>query len=550
MRYVKVLFLGVTLTQAISLLGGNFGGFARQFANLANNPRLRDMVADVGRGIGTIAENVQRQRIEMAKLRKQQHEAYMARLSQRVNDPHLSKLERDLAKRALLEEQEKHTRSNRQQEEFENKFQQSALDLGNELIKGGMQEAFAQAAHGRRLEEVGLEAAQRRKAAVESTKEYIKAFTDPKNITAYVLAAGGVFALYFGMKHGISYIAEHYRKPALADDDKTSLKFGPVNFVKSLIFGTKHEDSAIGDVILEPGLAQEINEITKSLKNIVINGGYFDHLMLWGQPGTGKTMLAMRMARSCGLEYIYFTASNLEPMTTEEASAEVVQLFRYAMSSPRKLMIIIDEAELLLGDRGRADVTDKKRTLLNLILGYTGTESRDYMVTVLTNRPEDIDEAFLSRCGMRIQIGAPAKAERRAIVQSYVDKILIKASNLRPEQVSPLSPKYWFGKTELKAPPAIEEGALSEEALDALAERLDGFVGRDISKLIFRIQAAAFASDDNKITTALINRAVDRALKVKEDEKKGFIRKGTNKGAPKSSHTDQIGNSDVMAAAA
>lgn len=534
-RYIKALVvIGAIMGALSSNQSHAFGGFAARVGDLVNNQRLRDAVADFGEGVGRVARDIQKQRDEMYKWRQEQHQRRKDELERKANDPTLPEWQRKAARDAILQEEERHRRSQNKKEEFEDQLSQMGLNLASQAVQGTMQEAFAQFAHQRRLEEVGLEAAQRRKATVESTKEYIKAFTDPKNLTKLVLASGGIFALYFGLKHGISYVAEQYKKPDLADPDKTSLKFGPVNFIKSLLYGTAREESALSDVILKPDLADEINEISKSLKNIVINGGYFDNLMLWGQPGTGKTMLAMRMARSCGLEYIYFAASNLEPFSTEEASAQLVQLFRYAQSSPRKLMIIIDEAEVLLGSRGKADMTDKKRTLLNLVLTYTGTESRDYMVTVLTNRPEDIDEAFLSRCGMRIQIGAPDKNERRAILQSYVNKILVNASNLKPEKPSVLSGKYWFGKHDQAAPPTIEDGALSGEALDALSDRLEGFVGRDISKLIFRIQGAAFTTEDNRITKALINKAVDRMLKERQEEKRGFIRDGTTKGAPKS----------------
>ncbi len=527
-KFLKALTVGAVLsvgTPGVTLGAGGFGRWA--------DPKTWDFARKFGAGFENARESWAKSREETFKRRQEQHAARMADLNKKANSKDLPKWQRDAARAAIDEEEARHRRSNEKRMAFEDQLDETAVKLGTNFAQGAMQEGFAQFAHERKLEEVGLEAAQRRKATVESTKEYIKAFTDPKNLGLFVLAASGVFASYFGLKHGITYIAEQYKKPDLADADKTSLKFGPVNYIKSLLTGTVNEESSLSDVILKPELAEEINEVTKSLKNIVANGGYFDNLMLWGQPGTGKTMLAMRMARACGLEYIYFTAGNLEPFSTEEASAQLVQLFRYAQNSPKKLMIIIDEAEKLLGSRGRGDVSDKKSTLLNLVLGYTGTESRDYMVTVMTNRPEDIDEAFLSRCGMRIQIGAPDKTERRAILQTYVDKFLIKASNLKPEKPSPLSAKYWFGKEQKVTPPTVEEGALSEETLDALSQRLDGFVGRDISKLVIQIQGAALATEDNRITSALVNRQVDRFIKAQEEKKRGFIRQGTNQGAPK-----------------
>ncbi len=510
---------------------GGAGGLFEGLQNLLDNEAIQNAFQNVGDGIGHAWNKGAEVREQYAKERREAHERRIRDLHKKANDRSLPEWEQDAAQRELLEEMGAANRTQRKQEEWEDSIRNMGTNLVNQGLQGAMQEGLAQLAHGRELEKVGLQAVQNRKASVERMKEIIKAFSDPKNVGLAVLGAGGVFGMYFGLKHGIGHVADQYKKPALADEDKTSLKFGPLNYIKSLIYGTEQVESSLSDVILKPELAQRADETVQTLKNTVKNGGFLKHTMLWGQPGTGKTMLAMRMARSSGLEYIYFSASSLEQLSTEEASKQLVQLFRYAISSPKKLMIIIDEAEKLLGSRKNADVSDKKQTLLNLILTYTGTETRDYMVTVLTNIPEDIDEAFLSRCDERIQIGAPEPRERRAILQLYVDKFLKSASNLKPHKPSIFSTKYWLGKEDPINPPAVAEGALSDSAVDALSDKLNGFVGRDISKLVIQIQSSALATEDNKITTALIDRVVKTKLAERREQAAGFVRDGS-KAAP------------------
>ena len=68
------------------------------------------------------------------------------------------------------------------------------------------------------------------------------------------------------------------------------------------------------------------------------------------------------------------------------------------------------------------------------------------------------------------------------------------------------------GKRSL-APPLIEEGALSDEALDEISARLDGFSGRDILDLVFRIESCVLSTEENKITTDIINRVADTMLR-------------------------------------
>ena len=501
------------------------------FRDFANSPQMRGFADNIGKAGKKFAEGVGDAYTSYKDGVKRRHEENMEDLRRRANDMSTSKAERDACAAELLREYQKKAKSEEFFDNLTGQVFQTGIGLLSSAAQGVIDEGKARAAQARELQKVGLEAKIKGKAIVQSVKDTVQDLVDPKNHGKVVLSAGALSVLYFGSKHGIAHIADLYKKPALADDENTSLKFGPINWMKSLIYGKEEVESSLSDVILKPELAVRINETVKSLQNTVKNGGYLKNIMLWGQPGTGKTMLAKRMARSCGLQYIYFSGSSLEMFSTEEAAAQVVQLFRYAQNSPDKLMIIIDEAEKLVGSRRDSNATDKKGTLLNLILTYTGTESRDYMVTILTNIPEDIDEAFLSRCDERIQIGSPAPTERKKILELYVDKILRNPTNLKKYAPSIFSLKYWFGKEEEIHPPTVEEGALSDQAVQELSDKLGGFVGRDISKLVIQIQSSAFATEDNKITAALIKRVVDTKLQERKEEMQGFVRDASQQAA-------------------
>jgi len=524
-KQLHIIMLLVSMCCARSLFGG-LGANVQGMFNLLRNPAFTNTLRSIGRGAGELAEGV-------SNAARNAHERAQRAYAKRIQELHAIKddntrsaSERQQAREELEKIAAAQHRSQMQFEENQQKMAGEFIQIGSAAVQGVVNESIAQFAHEREMQKVNLQAKQAGKAAVEQTKEWIKAMTDPKNAALAVGVSAGIFGCWFGLKHGIGFIADKYSKPALADDDKTSLKFGPVNMLKALISGRQQEASALSDVILKPALAKRIEVSVQSLKNTVKNGGYLKNIMFWGQPGTGKTMLAMRMARSCGLEYIYFSASNLETFSTEEATRQLVQLFRYAQSSSRKLMIIIDEAELLLGDRNKPEVTDKKRTLLNLVLAYTGTESRDYMICVLTNRPQDIDEAFLTRCDDRIQIAAPEASERRAILQLYVDKILKSGATQQAKQPGLFSYERWFGGDRVVRPLTIAEEALSEHALDELASKLTGWVGRDIFKFVNEIYSSAGGTLDNKVTKELIDQVLVTKLAERRDYEQGFIRDG------------------------
>ncbi len=146
--------------------------------------------------------------------------------------------------------------------------------------------------------------------------------------------------------------------------------------------------------------------------------------------------------------------------------------------------------------------------MIKLVQEYMTKKNRSCMVILITNREENIPGAIVNSCAQRIHVKAPDKNVRLAILKDAVDKIVVRSVDLQHATSSRMSWKYWFGRDTKIVPPTIEEGALSDAVLDALADRLEGFVPRNIICLVRSIQDAALATNENIITTSLINGVV------------------------------------------
>ncbi len=401
---------------------------------------------------------------------------------------------------------------NQKREELEHKACKMGLDMLNtagEIVKD-------QFAAPTKMAQEYINAKFRKEAFIEGIKEIVKELKEPKVAIIPTLIAAGVFGSWHGSKIVANQIQKYLNKiPTIAEETSlVSVKDKIINYLK----GQKAE-SNINDVILESNLADRISRIATSVKNTVSNGGYFRHILFYGPPGTGKTMLAKRIARSSGLEYIYFAGgSALDQLPIEDALARLVELFEFAKRSSKKLMIIIDEAEVLLANRSK-NLSDKTRKLLNLILGYTGTETNNFIIVALTNRPEDLDDAFLSRCDEQIEIGAPAPEQRLEILQSYIKKFLTSRTK---EQPKPSLFVRLLGANNPPKPIKIEKDALTQEVIEDIAQRLEHFVGRDISKLVISIQSEAYATPQCLITKEIVDRVVQQKIDQKTLEKKQF----------------------------
>ncbi len=339
---------------------------------------------------------------------------------------------------------------------------------------------------------------------LEMTRELIR----PRTALALSLGALGIFAAWHGTVLMKNMLSRWMRVPALAQ--KTSIKswFGP----------RTEEKIALQDVVLEQQLQERMEQLTDVLKNRSSHQGNLRHFLFYGPSGVGKTMLGMAIAQQVGLDYIYFSAAKLELYSLKEGLKRLVHLCEYAQSSSKKLIIVLDEAEVLFGKR--EIMSDKTRKLLDTLLTYMGTETPHFMVIAITNKPAEFDTAALSRFGEKIRIGPPAFDERRKILLQYGKKYLTDMAHVMPDNRNPL--QKMLSTRPVRLPLHGVPDALSEEFLDEILLKLDGFVGRDIADIMLAVQGAAYASKDRTVTRMMLSQAVDTKIAQKQAEKNGF----------------------------
>jgi ATPase family AAA domain-containing protein 3A/B len=340
--------------------------------------------------------------------------------------------------------------------------------------------------------------------------EFFRVFTKPQTVVALSATALGAFAAW----HATSLakdLAKHYLLiPPLCTE--TSIH-GWGSSVKSFFV---YEDVLMpsrDQVVFNQILQNRFEKLSYAITNVAKNDVNFRHCLFYGPPGTGKTMVAKAIAKEAGLEYMYFSAANLEQYPLEEGIKQIIHLFEYAKAFPKKLMIIMDEADSIFAHRDSS--SDKTRTLLNKILTYTGTEQNNYVVIAITNRPQDFDEAALSRFGVKIKVGAPGLAERKRIFAQYAHTYFIESHTVNRDQRS-LFQWIFSRKPVDRTSLVVEDDVFTDDTFDLLAEKSKGLGGREIADIIAHVQHDAYGTADHLVTKEMLFEALEEKLHERE----------------------------------
>ncbi|CAN1300457.1 Outer mitochondrial transmembrane helix translocase [Linum perenne] len=180
-----------------------------------------------------------------------------------------------------------------------------------------------------------------------------------------------------------------------------------------------------------------LEEIKESLQELVMlplrrpdlfKGGLLKPcrgILLFGPPGTGKTMLAKAIAREAGASFINVSMSTITSKWFGEDEKNVRALFSLAAKvSPT--IIFVDEVDSMLGQRTRVGEHEAMRKIKNEFMthwdGLATKQGERILVLAATNRPFDLDEAIIRRFERRIMVGLPSVENREMILKTLLSK--------------------------------------------------------------------------------------------------------------------------------
>jgi cell division protease FtsH len=146
-------------------------------------------------------------------------------------------------------------------------------------------------------------------------------------------------------------------------------------------------------------------------------------IMLYGDPGTGKTLLAKALAGEAGIPFYAVSGSDFVEKFVGVGASRVRELFAKARSHERGAVVFIDEIDAVGRARSATDANgEREQTLNQILVELDGFSTMDRVICIAaTNRLDVLDPALLrpGRFGRHISVPLPSAEGRTAILQVH-----------------------------------------------------------------------------------------------------------------------------------
>lgn len=232
-------------------------------------------------------------------------------------------------------------------------------------------------------------------------------------------AGGGRGAMSFGKS-----------KAKMLGEDQIKVTFNDVAGCDE----AKEEVQEIVDFLKDPGKFQKL-------------GGHIPKgVLMAGDPGTGKTLLAKAIAGEAKVPFFTISGSDFVEMFVGVGASRVRDMFAQARKHG-PCIVFIDEIDAVGRHRGSGmggGNDEREQTLNQLLVEMDGFEGHEGVIVIAaTNRPDVLDKALLrpGRFDRQVNIGLPDIRGRDQILQVHIKKVPL-APDVKTDVIARTTPGY------------------------------------------------------------------------------------------------------------
>ncbi len=227
---------------------------------------------------------------------------------------------------------------------------------------------------------------------------------------------------------------------------------GPMSFGKSKarLLGEDQITTTFADVAGVDEAKEDVKELVEFLRDPSrfqkLGGRIPRGVLMVGQPGTGKTLLAKAIAGEAKVPFFSISGSDFVEMFVGVGASRVRDMFDQAKKqSP--CIIFIDEIDAVGRHRGAGlggGHDEREQTLNQLLVEMDGFEVNDGVIVIAaTNRPDVLDPALLrpGRFDRQVVVGLPDIRGREQILKVHMRKVPL-ADDVKPVNIARGTPGF------------------------------------------------------------------------------------------------------------
>ena len=227
---------------------------------------------------------------------------------------------------------------------------------------------------------------------------------------------------------------------------------GPMSFGKSKakLLGEDQITTTFADVAGVEEAKEDVQELVEFLRDPSrfqkLGGKIPRGVLMVGQPGTGKTLLAKAIAGEAKVPFFTISGSDFVEMFVGVGASRVRDMFEQAKKqSP--CIIFIDEIDAVGRHRGAGlggGHDEREQTLNQLLVEMDGFEGNEGVIVIAaTNRPDVLDPALLrpGRFDRQVVVGLPDIRGREQILKVHMRKVPL-GEDVEPAKIARGTPGF------------------------------------------------------------------------------------------------------------